>query len=217
MGPILPSWSSARSFVRRCLTRPFQNYQRLDAINTGDELWIQARSIMPRPGNPPSVRSRMLQRSTLATHQHHAAYRDKAADFLDLATVPIAITASDNKRILRKLDLVILPILLWIYFLQYLDKATLSYASVFGLIDDTNLKGEDYSWLGSIMYIAQILMQPLVAFFLVKFPIGKFTGVVVLGWGAVLCFMAVAHDFSALMATRFFLGAFEASVGEYRI
>jgi hypothetical protein len=150
-------------------------------------------------------------------YHHHDVHRDIAADLLDSATVPITLTAADNKRILRKIDLVILPILLWIYFLQYLDKATLSYASVFGLIGDTNLKGEDYSWLGSILYIAQMAMQPLVAFFLVKFPIGKFTGVVVLGWGTVLCFMAVAHDFRGLMATRFFLGAFEASVGECRM
>jgi len=152
-------------------------------------------------------------------HQHAAAasstaHRDRAADLLDSAHVKITVTAADNRRILRKIDLVILPILLVVYFLQALDKATLAYASVFGLIDDTGLKGEEYSWLGSIVYIAQLVMQPLVAFFLVKLPIGKFIGVVVLGWGIILSVMAVAHNFGGLLATRFFLGAFEASVGE---
>jgi MFS family permease len=111
--------------------------------------------------------------------------------------------------------LVILPILLTVYFLQALDKATLAYASVFGLITDTNLQGEEYSWLGSIVYVAQLIFQPLVAFLLVKLPIGKFTGVVVLGWGIVLSCMAIAHNFSGLLATRFFLGTMEASVGEH--
>jgi hypothetical protein len=38
--------------------------------------------------------------------------------------------------------------------------------------------------------------------------------VMVLCWGIVLSCMAVAHNFKGLIATRFFLGCFEASVGE---
>lgn len=64
------------------------------------------------------------------------------------------------------------------------------------------------------MYIAQLVMQPLVAFFLVKFRIGKFVGITVLTWGAILCGMAGATNFQGLMATRFLLGAFESAVGE---
>jgi MFS family permease len=86
---------------------------------------------------------------------------------------------------------------------------------VFGLVEDANLKGEDYSWLGSIVYIAQLVMQPLIAYVLVKLPTGKFAGAMVFCWGAVLSCMAVAHNFQGLFAARFFLGCFEASVGEY--
>ncbi len=152
----------------------------------------------------------------VAAHDEVVAtgHRDKAAALLDPARVRVTVAAADNRRILRKIDLVILPILLTVYFLQALDKATLAYASVFGLIADTGLKGDEYSWLGSIVYIAQLIMQPLIAVLLVKVPIGKFTGVVVLGWGIVLCCMVLANNFGGLMVTRFFLGAFEASVGE---
>lgn len=57
-------------------------------------------------------------------------------------------------------------------------------------------------------------MQPLVAFFLVKFPIGKFVGIMVFTWGVILCGMAGATSFASLMATRFLLGAFESAVGK---
>lgn len=144
----------------------------------------------------------------------HMGHRDKAAELLNSVRVKVTVTAADNRRVLRRIDLVILPILLTVYFLQALDKATLAYASVFGLIADTDLVGDEYSWLGSIVYIAQLVMQPLIAVLLVKLPIGKFTGVVVLGWGFVLCCMVLAKTFGGLMVTRFFLGAFEASVGE---
>ncbi|KAF2996016.1 hypothetical protein E8E13_001866 [Curvularia kusanoi] len=139
--------------------------------------------------------------------------KDKAAELL-ASNERIIVTAEENRRVLRKIDLIILPILLSVYFLQSLDKTTLSYASVFGLIEDAKLNpnSDQYSWLGSIVYIAQLVMQPLVAYFLVKFPIGKFVGIMVLTWGAILCGMAGATNFKGLMATRFLLGAFEAAV-----
>jgi hypothetical protein len=142
--------------------------------------------------------------------------RDKAAALLN-SSPRIIVTPQENLRILRKIDLIILPILLSVYFLQSLDKTTLSYASVFGLIEDANLDpdSDQYSWLGSIVYFAQLVMQPIVAVLLVKLRIGKFMGVMVFVWGVILCGMAGTKNFAGLMATRFLLGAFEAAVGKY--
>ncbi|CAN9318226.1 unnamed protein product [Alternaria alternata] len=139
--------------------------------------------------------------------------KDKAAALL-ASNERIAVTSAENKRVLKKIDLVILPILLSVYFLQSLDKTTLSYASVFGLIEDANLdpNSQQYSWLGSIVYIAQLVAQPVVAVLLVKLRMGKFMGVMVFTWGVILCGMAGARDFAGLMATRFLLGAFEAAI-----
>ncbi|ORY10192.1 major facilitator superfamily domain-containing protein [Clohesyomyces aquaticus] len=139
--------------------------------------------------------------------------KDKAAELLN-SNDRVVVSPEDNKRILRKIDLTILPILLTVYCLQSLDKTTLSYASVFGLVEDANLnpKSDQFSWLGSIVYVAQLVMQPLVALLLVKLPIGKFIGVMVFLWGAILCCMTAATNFGGLMATRFLLGAFEAAV-----
>lgn len=143
------------------------------------------------------------------------AGRDKAAQFLKQANQSaVVVTPSENARILRKIDLHILPIILFVYCLQSLDKTTLSYASVFGLIDDTHLVGEQFSWLGSVVYVAQLVFQPLVAYALVKWPVGKFCATMVFCWGAVLCGMTAATNFGGLMAARLLLGAFEASVGK---
>ncbi|KAK6856089.1 allantoate permease [Apiospora arundinis] len=145
----------------------------------------------------------------VATHHR----RDAAAEFLN--KVPegrVVVTPADNKRVLWRIDKVILPIMLTVYFLQALDKATLAYASVFGLVEDTHLVDNQYSWLGSIVYLAQLVMQFPLAWLLVRLPIAKFTSVMVLGWGVTLACMAAAHNFGGLLASRFFLGAFEASI-----
>ncbi|KAL7619680.1 hypothetical protein AAE478_010221 [Parahypoxylon ruwenzoriense] len=147
-------------------------------------------------------------------HKRNDNEKDLASSFLakNASGQRIVITAADSARVLRRIDVVILPIMLTVYFLQGLDKATLAYASVFGLIDDTGLKGDEYSWLGSIVYLAQLIMQPPLAWLLVRLPIAKFTSAMVLFWGVSLSCMAAAHNFGGLLATRFFLGVFEASV-----
>src|SRR6201995_1349679 len=58
----------------------------------------------------------------------------------------------EAKRVLRKLDFRIVPILFFIYLLQYLDKNGINYASVDGRQKGPHLQGQDYSWLGSICY-----------------------------------------------------------------
>ncbi|KAK5995439.1 putative transporter [Cladobotryum mycophilum] len=145
------------------------------------------------------------------------SHRDAAAMMLiKLGRSPdevITVSPADDARILRRIDLALLPLMLSVYFLQALDKATLSYASIFGLIEDTDLVGDEFSWLGSIVFLAQLIMQLPLAWALVKLPIGKFTSAMVLAWGITLTGMTWAHNFGQLMTARFFLGAFEACVG----
>ncbi|UPL00988.1 hypothetical protein LCI18_011922 [Fusarium solani-melongenae] len=122
------------------------------------------------------------------------------------------VTPEDDARVLRRIDLVVLPLMLAVYFLQGLDKATMAYASIFGIIEDTGLKGDQFSWLGSIVYVAQLIAQFPLAWLLVKLPIGRFTSLMVVLWGLTLTLMAAAHTFKTLLLARFWLGAFEASI-----
>ena len=61
----------------------------------------------------------------------------------------------EARSVLRKIDLRLLPLLMVTYMLQYLDKSSINFASVYGLEDGTNLHGQDYSWLSSIFYIGK--------------------------------------------------------------
>lgn len=142
------------------------------------------------------------------------ARNDKANEILIQASHRVVLTPENNARVLRKIDLYILPVVLGIYLLQALDKATLAYASVFGLVEDAHLVGQQYSWLGSVVYLAQLVAQPLIAYLLVKLPLGKFLAVVVFLWGIALSSMPAAHNFGGLLACRLMLGLFEAGVGK---
>ncbi|KAF8621981.1 hypothetical protein AX15_007340 [Amanita polypyramis BW_CC] len=122
------------------------------------------------------------------------------------------ITEEENTRVLRKIDFHLMPIMFTIYFLQYMDKQTLSFSSVFGIQRDTHLIGDEYSWLGSILFIAEILCQPLSAYLLVRLRLSFYVPLMVTCWGATLAAMSAAANFKGLLVARFFLGGFESSV-----
>ncbi|RFU81222.1 mfs transporter [Trichoderma arundinaceum] len=121
----------------------------------------------------------------------------------------IDVSEEENRRILRKTDRVILVILVWVYFLQILDKSVLGYGATYGLKEDTRLNGGQYSLIGSIAPIAQLAWQPFSSVLIVKVPHRILMPVLCLGWGIAQTSMAACHSFSDLMAARFFLGLFE--------
>ncbi|RDW77496.1 MFS transporter-12 [Coleophoma cylindrospora] len=121
----------------------------------------------------------------------------------------VTITDSEDKKIRRKTDKTILSILVWVYFLQILDKSVLGYGSVFGLKKDTHLVGNQYSMVGSIAPIAQLAWQPFSSILIVKVPHRILMPCLVLGWGIAQTGMAACTSYSGLLASRFFLGLFE--------
>ncbi|KAI1756160.1 major facilitator superfamily domain-containing protein [Xylaria castorea] len=122
----------------------------------------------------------------------------------------VVLTEEDNKRIKRKTDRMILSILVWVYFLQILDKTVLGNAATFGLQESTGLTGGQYSLLGSIAPIAQLAWQPFSSFLIVRVPHRILMPTLVLGWGIASASLAACHNFRSLLAARFFLGLFEA-------
>ncbi|KAL4886717.1 major facilitator superfamily domain-containing protein [Aspergillus karnatakaensis] len=122
-------------------------------------------------------------------------------------------TPEDEKRVVRKLDLVFLPIFLITYGLQYLDKVALSQATLLNLREDLNLQGQEYSWTSSIFYFGYFAWSWPSSYLMVRLPLAKYMGVSVLIWGGILMCHAATKGFSGLMAARFFLGAGEAVIG----
>ncbi|KAF2187519.1 MFS allantoate transporter-like protein, partial [Zopfia rhizophila CBS 207.26] len=138
---------------------------------------------------------------------------EKAAAFLaNVQDGDTSFTYEEEKAVLRRIDYRVLPLILGAYFFQQLDKSSLSYVSIFGITTDADLHGKQYSWLGSILYLAQLVMQPLAAFLLVKLPTGKVIAGAIFLWGSSLAIMAACTNFRSLLALRFMLGSFEAMI-----
>ncbi|MCJ1315708.1 hypothetical protein MMC15_001028 [Xylographa vitiligo] len=117
------------------------------------------------------------------------------------------------KKLIRKIDLTIAPLLAAVYFLQFLDKTTLSYTAVMGIRTDTHLVGQDYSNLSMLFYVG---------FLAAEFPtqylaqhisrLGLYLGVNIMIWGLILGFHAACTSYAGLSIVRTLLGIFESCV-----
>ncbi|KAH0347058.1 MFS general substrate transporter, partial [Aureobasidium melanogenum] len=121
-----------------------------------------------------------------------------------------SIDQADEKRLKRKLDTRILPLLGVCYFFYYVDKTTLSYAAIFGIKTDLKLTGEEYSWLSSIFYFGWLVWAIPSNLIMQRCRPGWYLSFNIFFWGALLMCQAAANGFSALAALRILSGAFEA-------
>nr|AAV91786.1 hypothetical protein [Penicillium canescens] len=121
-------------------------------------------------------------------------------------------TVEEERAVLRKIDMVILPFMCFVFFLQYLDKQSLSYAGVFGLIEDLNMTSSQYSWSSSIFYVGQLVSEYPFIYLMSRLPLTKFVGATVIVWGIICMCLAAPTNFAGFAAVRFLLGFSEGAV-----
>ncbi|KAI1077451.1 MFS allantoate transporter-like protein [Whalleya microplaca] len=118
----------------------------------------------------------------------------------------------ETKKVIWKIDLHVVPILFMTYMLQYLDKNSINFASVYGLKQGTHLQGQDYSWLSSIFYFGYLISQFPSAYLLQRLPIGRFVSITTIIWGIILMTTPACTSFGGIATNRFLLGFTEATV-----
>ncbi|KAJ4400958.1 hypothetical protein N0V91_008337 [Didymella pomorum] len=124
-----------------------------------------------------------------------------------------ALSPEEDRRILRKIDLNLLPIMGLSYMFQFLDKSALGYTAIMGLQTDLKMTGEQYSWASGIYYFGYLAASYPAAALMVRFPVARTIAASVIVWGAILMLTATCFNAEGLLAIRFFLGAAEAAIG----
>lgn len=116
------------------------------------------------------------------------------------------------KKLRRKVDWTLMPLLCGTYLLQYVDKQALGYSAVFDLFTTTGMTPDEYSWMASIFYFAYLVAEWPASYLTQRLPTGTVVSSFVIIWGAILCLTAACHNFTGLAICRFLLGTFEAVI-----
>ncbi|OJJ55365.1 hypothetical protein ASPSYDRAFT_60353 [Aspergillus sydowii CBS 593.65] len=160
-------------------------------------------------------------KADMPTHQEHAepklekGVQQYAADDETAAYTTgdaVTIDPATNRRLFWKINRRILVCMLGTYFCQSLDKGTLGFSSIMGIQEDAGLDGDQYNWLGTILYIGVLVGEYPTNLLLQKLPVAKYLAGNVFLWGVVIMCSAAATNFPGLMVVRFLLGVFESCV-----
>lgn len=112
----------------------------------------------------------------------------------------------------RKVDWRVSALLCGVYFLQFIDKSLLNYAAVMGIKKYLKPNSNQFSDLGTILYVAYIVGEPVNAYLFQKLPAAKLLGGNIFCWGVVILGHAFSKNYASLMVVRALLGFFEACV-----
>ncbi|KIJ56724.1 hypothetical protein M422DRAFT_72881 [Sphaerobolus stellatus SS14] len=113
-----------------------------------------------------------------------------------------------NRKLRRKLDLLIPPICAAVYFTQFLDKTSLNYASIMGL----PITGQHYNLVSLAFYVGFLFWEFPTMYISQRTRIAKYLGCNIVLWGCLLMLHAAAPTFGGFFALRFLLGMCECCV-----
>ncbi|KKY14753.1 putative major facilitator superfamily transporter [Phaeomoniella chlamydospora] len=96
-------------------------------------------------------------------------------------------TPEEYRKLKRKIDRYLLPLMWFCYGIQQTDKTSLGTQALFGLREDTNLKGQEYQWLTTIFYMTYLVGEFPSNFLLQRWSLGRALSIYMLCWG--ICFL----------------------------
>lgn len=112
----------------------------------------------------------------------------------------------------RKVRFRLLPFLFIIYFVAFLDRSSITYASLGGMDAELGLTSTFYGFIAGIFFIGYFLFGVPGNMLLEKIGARKWIGIILLLWGTVTVATGFVHSAIALVILRFLLGVFEAAL-----
>jgi MFS family permease len=167
--------------------------------------------------------------------------KEQVAQIDALVTAPGVTLASfahlDEKKILRKMDLRLIPMLALLYLLSFLDRgnigtsvqhagkdekwwliqgyieltrATVGNAKIEGLTEDLNITGPQYNWCLTCFFFTYAAFEVPSNLLLKRFRPSVWLPAIMVAWGLVMTLMGIVRNYHGLLIARIFLGVTEA-------
>ncbi|KEQ99842.1 hypothetical protein AUEXF2481DRAFT_45783 [Aureobasidium subglaciale EXF-2481] len=127
-------------------------------------------------------------------------------------TSPPLIDPIAEKRLLRKVDLRILPPLTVLFLLAFLDRTNIGNAKIQGMTDELKMGGHDYNIALFVFFIPYILFELPSNIILKKISPSLWLSCIMVLWGIATIGQGLVTTFEGLVAMRVLVGIFEAGL-----
>ncbi|KEF58777.1 uncharacterized protein A1O9_03620 [Exophiala aquamarina CBS 119918] len=116
----------------------------------------------------------------------------------------------ETRRILRKIDYRLVPLLGILYLLAYLDRSNIGNARIAGMYEDLELYGLRYNTALTVFFVPYALFEVPSNIVLKMLRPSIWISILCFSWGLVMTLMGLVHTYEGLVIARIFLGVTEA-------
>jgi MFS family permease len=119
---------------------------------------------------------------------------------------PPGLTVDQEKKVWRKIDLRLMPILALMYMVSFLDRGNIGNAGVQGLVTQLDLTGDRYNIAITMFFIPFCLFEFPANLVLKKFRPSRWLPGITIVWGIIMVFLGLVKNYPQLVAVRACLG-----------
>ncbi|EXJ83583.1 hypothetical protein A1O1_07206 [Capronia coronata CBS 617.96] len=117
----------------------------------------------------------------------------------------------EEKAVLRRTDLMLMPAIWVMYLFSYADRTNIGNAKVAGMATDLHLSSSQYSMSLVIFFISYVVFEVPSNLILSKTRPSIYLTIMMAAWGIVTCCMGTVKSYGGLLAVRFIIGVLEAA------
>ncbi|EQB49617.1 major facilitator superfamily transporter [Colletotrichum gloeosporioides Cg-14] len=128
------------------------------------------------------------------------------------ASSHLTIDPVAEKKLLRKLDFWLAPMMIICFLVAYLDRSNIGNAAIAGMNEDLNLTGNRLNVAVTVFYVTYITFEIPASLILKKARPSRLIPFFILAWSATVVGSAFVTNYASLLATRLLIGMFESGL-----
>lgn len=122
------------------------------------------------------------------------------------------IDPAREKRLVRKLDLWIAPVMMIVFLTAYLDRSNIGNAASAGMTDDLGMTSKELGNAITLFYVTYVAFEVPCSLVLKKFRPSRLISLLIFCWSIVLIGTGFMRTVGQLYASRLLLGVFESGI-----
>lgn len=134
----------------------------------------------------------------------------KSFDDGNLYNEHVDISGVDERKLLRKIDIALVPWLSFLYLLSFLDRTSIGNAKLYHLEADLHITDNQYLLALTVFFFSYALFEVPSNVFLKRFRPSLWLSSLMLLWGIMMTVQGLVHNYGGLLGMRWMLGMFEA-------
>ncbi|KAL8998966.1 MAG: hypothetical protein Q9169_002072 [Polycauliona sp. 2 TL-2023] len=114
-----------------------------------------------------------------------------------------------EKKLIRKLDLHIIPFFMLLYLFSFLDRVNIGNARLYGMEEDLGLERNQFQTAVSILFVTYLLSEVPSNLVLKKFTPSRWISFITTSWGIIATLTGITQNYAGLIVCRLLLGLVE--------